>query len=123
MEEGNLKDTKIEDSKFEWNYGKNSSKIKTYEILEEVKPKVVATQNEKFSFRTPDSFLNSLKKAQEEQIDLTRYKPGIRVDHKRFGEGTINKVEQEGNDLKIDIEFDKVGHKRLMAKYAKLKII
>lgn len=43
--------------------------------------------------------------------------------HKKFGEGTINKVEEEGEDYKIDINFDKVGHKRLMAKFAGLEII
>ena len=32
-------------------------------------------------------------------------------------------VEPEGEDLKVDINFDKVGHKRLMAKFAKLEII
>ena len=43
--------------------------------------------------------------------------------HKKFGEGTINYVEQEGNDLKVDITFEKSGHKRLMAKYAGLEIL
>ena len=46
-----------------------------------------------------------------------------RVYHKKFGEGTINSVEHEGDDLKVDISFDKVGNKRLMAKFAGLQII
>ena len=32
-------------------------------------------------------------------------------------------VEAEGDDLKVDISFDKFGHKRLMAKFAGLEII
>ncbi len=48
---------------------------------------------------------------------------GMRIYHKKFGEGTINKIEAEGDDAKVDINFDKVGHKRLMAKYAGLEII
>ena len=36
-------------------------------------------------------------------------------------ENMITKTEPEGEDLKVDIEFDKVGHKRLMAKFAKLE--
>ena len=32
-------------------------------------------------------------------------------------------VEAEGEDLKVDINFEKVGHKRLMAKYAGLEVI
>ena len=56
-------------------------------------------------------------------IDFSSYQSGARVYHKKFGEGTINYVEPEGEDLKVDINFDKVGHKRLMAKYANLEIL
>ena len=33
------------------------------------------------------------------------------------------KLEEEGNDIKVDLNFDKVGHKRLMAKFAGLEIL
>ena len=56
-------------------------------------------------------------------MDITKYKEGQRVYHKKFGEGTIQKIEPEGDDYKVDIEFDKSGHKRLMAKFAGLEII
>ncbi|MCL2342221.1 MAG: hypothetical protein FWC53_04205 [Firmicutes bacterium] len=46
----------------------------------------------------------------------------MHVFHKKFGEGIITKVEKEGDDLKVDIDFEKAGHKRLMAKYAGLEI-
>ena len=75
-------------------------------------------------FKTAESFLNSLNKKQSgTNVDLSKYKSGVRIFHKKFGEGTIRNVEPEGDDLKVDINFDKVGHKRLMAKYAKLEII
>ena len=54
---------------------------------------------------------------------MDSYKAGVRVYHKKFGEGIINSVEQEGDDLKVDINFDKAGHKRLMAKFAGLELI
>ena len=77
-----------------------------------------------FAFKTPESFLNGLNnKKQNQEIDITEYKQGTRVYHKKFGEGTINYVEPEGEDYKVDISFDKVGHKRLMAKFAGLEII
>ena len=81
--------------------------------------------NSGFAFRTAESFLNNLgkKSTSNNQVDLSKYEAGVRVYHKKFGEGTINKVEPEGEDLKVDISFDKVGHKRLMAKYANLEII
>ena len=78
--------------------------------------------NNSFAFRTPESFLNNLNKPKT-QIDVSNYKAGQRVYHKKFGEGTINYVEREGEDLKVDINFDKVGHKRLMAKFAGLEIL
>ena len=47
----------------------------------------------------------------------------VRVFHKKFGEGIITKLEPEGDDIKVEINFAKVGTKRLMAKYAGLEII
>ena len=54
---------------------------------------------------------------------MNDYKTGQRIYHKKFGEGTISGIEEEGDDYKVDIQFDKVGHKRLMAKFAGLQII
>ena len=76
--------------------------------------------------KTAESFLNSLNKVggnSNQNIDLTQYKEGTRVYHKKFGEGVIRGVEAEGDDLKVDINFEKYGHKRLMAKFAGLEII
>ena len=88
--------------------------------IQDIKKEVEKTYN----FRTAESFLSSLgAKANQKEIDLSQYEAGKRVYHKKFGEGTINYVEQEGDDLKVDITFDKVGHKRLMAKFAGLEII
>ena len=64
-----------------------------------------------------------LGKKSNNNIDFSVYKSGVRVYHKKFGEGTINYVEPEGEDLKVDINFDKVGHKRLMAKFANLEVL
>lgn len=77
-----------------------------------------------YQYRTAESFLNSIKQHnQTNDVDLSKYQVGQRVYHKKFGEGTITKLEQEGNDVKVDLEFDKAGHKRLMAKFAGLEII
>ena len=74
--------------------------------------------------KSAESFLNSLNnKRANEGADISKYKEGQRIYHKKFGEGTINKIEEEGEDYKLDISFDKVGHKRLMAKFANLEII
>jgi ATP-dependent DNA helicase pcrA len=113
---------KFENSDYGWKYGNRESKVKTYTFETnsyEVKKQVPATAG--FQYRTAESFLSSLNKKKE--FDISKYQEGQRVYHKKFGEGTINKVEEEGEDYKIDINFDKVGHKRLMAKFAGLEII
>ena len=125
------------DSKYSWTYGKagQNSSIKTYKIgnFESVgavaeSSKQIETEkqstNSGFAFKkTAESFLKSLNKLGSRDVNLTQYKEGVRVYHKKFGEGVINGVEAEGDDLKVDINFDKFGHKRLMAKFAGLEII
>ena len=126
----NLNDSKIEefnDSIYKWEYG-TSQKIKTYKIdnnnLKENSKVAANSINSGFQFKTAESFLNSLNnKKINNETDISKYKEGQRIYHKRFGEGTINKIEEEGDDFKLDISFDKVGNKRLMAKFANLEII
>lgn len=48
-------------------------------------------------------------------------KAGDRVEHKKFGMGTITSVEEEKGDHKLEIQFDNAGMKRLMAGFANLK--
>jgi DNA helicase-2/ATP-dependent DNA helicase PcrA len=116
------------DSKYSWTYGsKDNGNIKTYKI-DKHEPAVAAASsnlnNNGFMFRTAESFLNNLtKKSTGANVDLSKYKAGVKIYHKKFGEGIISNVEPEGDDLKVDINFDKVGHKRLMAKFANLEII
>ena len=116
------------DSKYSWTYGsKDNGNIKTYKI-DKQEPSVAAassnSNNNGFMFRTAESFLNNLtKKSTGANVDLSKYKAGVKIYHKKFGEGIISNVEPEGDDLKVDINFDKVGHKRLMAKFANLEII
>mgnify|MGYP000712051445 CR=1 FL=1 len=76
-----------------------------------------------FNFRTPEAFLNNIKARNTSDVDLTKYKVGQTIFHKKFGEGVIVALEPENDDIKVDIEFNKVGHKRLMAKFANLEII
>ena len=101
------------------------SSIKLYKISESEKPKVAAkNQNTGFGFRTAESFLNGLaNKSAKKVVDLSGYDAGVKVYHKKFGEGVITKTEPEGDDLKVDIDFKKFGHKRLMAKFSNLEII
>ena len=119
------KEEMFQDSSYVWTYGnKSKNSIKTYQVNEK-EPVMVAKSNHNFAFRTAESFLHNLgkKTSSAKTVDLSKYKVGVRVFHKKFGEGTIHFVEPEGEDLKVDIHFDKVGHKRLMARFANLEII
>ena len=125
----NQENNAFEDTKYKWTYGnKQKGNIKTYNINDTNQKELISAattkNNNGFMFRTAESFLNNLnKKPQTANVDLSQYKEGVRIYHKKFGEGTISNVEPEGDDLKVDIQFDKVGHKRLMAKYANLEVI
>ena len=121
------KDSSYSDTSYKWEYGKGLSKVKTYNMSDTLKSsyaKDSAKENTtSYNYRTPESFLSGLSKKIQTSIDLSKYKAGVKVFHKKFGEGVINSVEPEGEDLKVDITFEKAGHKRLMAKFAKLEII
>ena len=101
----------------EWTYGNKNNKVTNYVITGSSlnKPKT------NFAFRTAESFLNNIS-AKSVGVDLSQYKTGQTIYHKKFGEGIITEIATEGDDLKLDISFEKVGHKRLMAKYAGLEI-
>ena len=124
------------DEGYDWEYGDRrksyndsygygsgfGSSVSTYKDIAAASSRGSSTT---FQFRSADSFLNSLNvnKKKNDNLDLSSYKAGVKVYHKKFGEGVINSVETEGEDLKVDISFEKVGHKRLMAKFAGLEII
>ena len=52
-----------------------------------------------------------------------KYKVGMEVKHKKFGVGTIQNIEPEGDDFKLEIMFENSGFKRLMANFTPLEII
>lgn len=120
----------IEDKDYTWEYGTNKSKTYSYgndlnqkQVASSIFSKKTSFENKPTFGRTAESFLSSLGKRETKEVDLSKYYAGVRIYHKKFGEGTITKTEPEGDDLKVDIDFDKAGHKRLMARFANLEII
>jgi DNA helicase-2/ATP-dependent DNA helicase PcrA len=49
------------------------------------------------------------------------FRPGQRVRHPKYGEGTVYKREGEGDEAKITVQFPGVGLKKLVEKYAQLE--
>ena len=113
-------------------YGKTSASIPS-QFLKEIPPEyieeefdnaikkvTVAVEQKANTFK--DVIYNPIK-VQEPLSAEIDFKPGDRVMHKKFGEGTIISVQQFGRDAKLEIQFDSVGRKQLMAVFAKLQKI
>ena len=48
------------------------------------------------------------------------FSAGDRVKHNVFGEGTVISAKKISNDCMLEVAFDKVGTKKLMANFAKI---
>lgn len=82
---------------------------------------VFTAPKQAFNFRTAESFLQ--KVTANKEVCLDSFTIGTEVMHKKFGKGIITGAEPEDDDLKLDIQFEKAGNKRLMARFANLEII
>ena len=49
------------------------------------------------------------------------FRPGQKVKHPKYGEGTVYQREGEGEDAKITVQFPRFGLKKLVEKYAQLE--
>ena len=59
--------------------------------------------------------------AKTESAPAINFAVGDRVEHKTFGQGLIISAKAVGGDMILEIAFDDVGTKKIMAKMAKLK--
>jgi len=63
------------------------------------------------------------KKPQKTQSSNVSYNVGDMVLHKVFGKGMVTSAEPMGNDTMLEVAFDKVGTKTLMANFCKMEKI
>jgi len=112
--------TEFKDTGYKWEYKSidNNFGVKIGFESQPITSKVAANS---FGFKSASSLLNNTSNTNN--IDVSMYREGQNVYHKKFGEGIITKAEVEGNDMKLDIEFEKSGKKRLMAKFANLEVL
>ncbi len=52
-----------------------------------------------------------------------QFKTGMRVQHTKFGEGTVIESQRKGDDEEVTVSFRLYGIKRLAASFARLKVI
>ena len=57
----------------------------------------------------------------EEPAGKRGFRPGQRVRHPKYGEGTVYQREGEGEEAKITVQFPRFGLKKLVEKYAQLE--
>jgi DNA helicase-2/ATP-dependent DNA helicase PcrA len=55
--------------------------------------------------------------------ELDELRPGVKVRHPLFGEGTVVNSEGAGLDKKLTVSFRGIGAKRLVARYAALEVL
>jgi DNA helicase-2/ATP-dependent DNA helicase PcrA len=51
------------------------------------------------------------------------FRPGQKVRHPKYGEGTVYQREGEGEDAKLTVQFPRFGLKKLVEKYAQLEAV
>jgi DNA helicase-2/ATP-dependent DNA helicase PcrA len=57
----------------------------------------------------------------EEPTGRRGFRPGQKVKHPKYGEGTVFQREGDGEDAKITVQFPRFGLKKLVEKYAQLE--
>jgi DNA helicase II / ATP-dependent DNA helicase PcrA len=58
-----------------------------------------------------------------EEGNLSKLTVGSRVQHQRFGFGKVTELEGEGASVKATVNFDALGEKKLVLKFAKMRIV
>jgi len=61
------------------------------------------------------------KMPKEEPTGKRGFRPGQKVKHPKYGEGTVYRREGDGEDAKITVQFPRFGLKKLVEKYAQLE--
>ncbi|MBQ6825074.1 MAG: UvrD-helicase domain-containing protein [Clostridia bacterium] len=69
-----------------------------------------------------NSFTASATQKSYTSTEKTEYTVGMQVSHKTFGTGIVLSVTKMSNDTMLEIAFDKVGTKKIMANFAKLTV-
>ena len=86
----------------------------------EGKPNTVPNPTQLKKLRKIQSTSQNDSESKEHAIDLPL---GTKVEHQRFGKGIVTLIEGAGNDKKATIKFNGTGDKKLLLRFAKLKII
>ena len=105
-----------EDQSASWSSGsepnnRRTQPVKTYNSIDNI-AEFFASRGKKF---------NVPKLPVEAPKGKKGFRPGQRVIHPKYGEGTVFRREGDGDDAKITVQFPRFGLKKLVEKYAQLE--
>lgn len=93
-------------------------------------PTSFGQQSSSSTFSTaPASTLRPVRSTQSKanaaavQAAVGQLKAGSKIEHERFGTGTIIAIEGAGENAKAEVEFQAVGRKKLLLKFARFTIL
>ncbi len=79
------------------------------------------------STTSPSSLLRAARSSSVPKMPLEEpkgrrgFRPGQKVKHPKYGEGTVYQREGDGEDAKITVQFPRFGLKKLVERYAQLE--
>ncbi len=104
-----------EDQSAAWNplrvKPKTPTPLRNYNSIDNI-AEFFASRGKKFNVR---------KMASEEPKGRRGFRPGQKVKHPKYGEGTVYQREGDGEDAKITVQFPRFGLKKLVERYAQLE--
>jgi DNA helicase-2/ATP-dependent DNA helicase PcrA len=104
-----------EDQSAAWNPARVKAKtptpLRNYNSIENI-AEFFASRGKKFKIP---------KMLPEEPAGRRGFRPGQKVKHPKYGEGTVYQREGDGEDAKITVQFPRFGLKKLVEKYAQLE--
>jgi DNA helicase-2/ATP-dependent DNA helicase PcrA len=84
-------------------------------------PKYNSIDNIAEFFASRGKKFNMPKISMEEPQGRRGFRPGQKVKHPKYGEGTVYQREGEGEEAKLTVQFPRFGLKKLVEKYAQLE--
>jgi DNA helicase-2/ATP-dependent DNA helicase PcrA len=104
-----------EDQSASWNPSrvkpKTTTPVRNYNSIDNI-AEFFASRGKKFSVP---------KLLPEEPTGRRGFRPGQKVKHPKYGEGTVYQREGDGEDAKLTVQFPRFGLKKLVERYAQLE--
>lgn len=101
------------------NRWQNSKPVAT-QFMADVKPKITGQRMKPVREATAQSMG---KASESKPVSTHGLTEGTRIEHQRFGKGTVLKIEGEGENMKATVQFDNTGRKQLLLKFARFNVI